>query len=704
MEFFIISMLNGLSYGLLLFMLSSGLTLIFSMMGVLNFAHASFYMIGAYIGYTLNSVLGFWVALLVAPILVGALGAMFERLCLRRVHKFGHVPELLVTFGLSYIVLEVVQLVWGRTAVEFVPPPSLQGPAFTLVQNSLNGLSLVWGAAAPELCSAADAAVRVVCSPFPATRGFMMLVALMMMVGLWLLLKRTRVGLVIQAALTHPEAVEALGHNVPRVFMMVFGVGTGLAGLAGDDTYVVDNTGDRVEENSNEGTADTVEASITYALTANVENLTLTTGAGNINGTGNSLDNTITGNSGDNTLNGDTGADTMAGGAGNDTYIVDNTDDSVTEAANSGTDTVQSSVNYTLGDNLENLTLTGTTATAGTGNTLDNILIANNVGDTLVGLVGNDTLTGGAGNDTLDGGTGNDTMAGGAGNDTYIVDNTGDSVTEAANSGTDTVQSSVNYTLTDNVENLTLTGSATAGTGNALANTLIANNAGDTLSGMAGDDTLTGGTGNDILIGGVGADNLNGGAGTDTASYVGSSSAVIVSLAANAINSGGDAAGDTLSNIENLTGSSNDDTLTGDGGANVLDGGLGNDKLIGGAGNDIYIVNSTGDVITEAAGAGTDTVRISGITSFNLGAIQATNIENLDLKTDTSANNVTLSSSAIKALVNLGNSSILSLSLGSNDSYQIAAESNVFFTDTRGSTTFYSDAAKTAQIAQVIYV
>jgi len=233
MEFFFISMLNGLSYGLLLFMLSSGLTLIFSMMGVLNFAHASFYMIGAYIGYSLNSVLGFWVALFVAPILVGILGAGFERLCLRRVHKFGHVPELLVTFGLSYIVLEMAQLVWGRTAVEFAPPAALQGPAFTLIQNSLNGLSLVWGAAAPELCTAADAAVRVVCSPFPATRGFMMMVALMMMVGLWLLLKRTRVGLVIQAALTHPEAVEALGHNVPFVFMLVFGVGTGLAGLAG---------------------------------------------------------------------------------------------------------------------------------------------------------------------------------------------------------------------------------------------------------------------------------------------------------------------------------------------------------------------------------------------------------------------------------------------------------------------------------------
>jgi branched-chain amino acid transport system permease protein len=233
MEFFFISMLNGVSYGLLLFMLSSGLTLIFSMMGVLNFAHASFYMIGAYIGYSLNEIAGFWVALFVAPILTGLLGAMFERLSLRRVHPFGHVPELLVTFGLSYIVLELVQLVWGRTAVEFVPPALLQGPAFTLVQHSVQGLSLVWGAAASELCASTDAAVRVACTTFPATRGFMMLVALVRMFGLWLLLKRTRVGLVIQAALTHPETAEALGHNVPRVFMTVFGVGTGLAGLAG---------------------------------------------------------------------------------------------------------------------------------------------------------------------------------------------------------------------------------------------------------------------------------------------------------------------------------------------------------------------------------------------------------------------------------------------------------------------------------------
>ncbi len=233
MEFFIISMLNGLSYGLLLFMLSSGLTLIFSMMGVLNFAHASFYMIGAYIGYTLTGILGFWPALLLSPLLVGACGALFERLSLRKVHPYGHVPELLVTFGLSYVVLEVVQLVWGRTAVEFQPPELLRGSAFTLINHSLDGLHMVWGAAPAELCRAADAAVRVVCSPFPATRAFLMLIALLMLVSLWLLLTRTRIGLVIQAALTLPEMAEALGHNVPRVFMLVFGAGTGLAGLAG---------------------------------------------------------------------------------------------------------------------------------------------------------------------------------------------------------------------------------------------------------------------------------------------------------------------------------------------------------------------------------------------------------------------------------------------------------------------------------------
>jgi len=232
MEFFLISSLNGLSYGLLLFMLSSGLTLIFSMMGVLNFAHASFYMLGAYFGYTLESRLGFWPALLLAPILTGAAGAVFESQVLRRVHKLGHVSELLVTFGLSYIVLELVQLLWGRVAVEFNPPAFLQGPVFTLINHGQLGLSLVLGAGG-EICQAGDTAVRIVCTPFPATRAFIMATAVAMVISLWWVLTRTRAGLIIQAALTHPETVETLGHNVPRVFMLVFAMGTGLAGLAG---------------------------------------------------------------------------------------------------------------------------------------------------------------------------------------------------------------------------------------------------------------------------------------------------------------------------------------------------------------------------------------------------------------------------------------------------------------------------------------
>lgn len=213
-EFFTISMLNGVSYGLLLFMLSSGLTLIFSMMGVLNFAHTSFYMLGAYFAYTLSGIIGFWPALFICPVLVGVLGALFERYSLRRVHKYGHVPELLVTFGLSYLILEVVQLVWGRGTVPYALPPSLQGPLFTLYGTQ-----------------------------FPKSRSFVMLVALLMLVAVWLLLTRTRIGLVIQAALKNPEMVEALGHNVPRVFMLVFGGGCALAGLAGvigGNTYVTE--------------------------------------------------------------------------------------------------------------------------------------------------------------------------------------------------------------------------------------------------------------------------------------------------------------------------------------------------------------------------------------------------------------------------------------------------------------------------------
>ncbi len=227
-SFFLISLLNGLSVGLLLFMLASGLTLIFSMMGVLNFAHASFYMVGAYIAYTIAQVGGFWWGLILAPPLVGVLGAAFERYALRRVHKFGHVPELLVTFGLSYIILELVGLIWGRQALNFLPPPALDGPLFTVVDLP-TALQLSWGAP-PPVCKTVAGAI---CTQFPAFRAFGMGIAVLMLVSVWLLFTRTRAGLVIQAALTHPEAAQALGHNVPRVFMLVFGGGTALAGLAG---------------------------------------------------------------------------------------------------------------------------------------------------------------------------------------------------------------------------------------------------------------------------------------------------------------------------------------------------------------------------------------------------------------------------------------------------------------------------------------
>jgi branched-chain amino acid transport system permease protein len=204
MEFFLVSLLNGVSYGLLLFMLTSGLTLVFSLMGVLNFAHASFYMLGAYFAYQVAKWIGFWPALVLAPVLVGALGMAVERWGLRSVHRHGHVAELLFTFGLFYLIEEAVHLLWGRAAVDYRFPPELSGTLF-----------------------------RIYGTDFPVYRGFMMLLAVLMLVSTWLVLTRTRIGLVIQAALTHPETVEALGHDVPRVFMLVFGAGAALAGLAG---------------------------------------------------------------------------------------------------------------------------------------------------------------------------------------------------------------------------------------------------------------------------------------------------------------------------------------------------------------------------------------------------------------------------------------------------------------------------------------
>lgn len=204
MELFLVSLLNGLVYGMLLFMLASGLTLILSMMGVLNFAHASAYMLGAYFAFTISQHIGFWPALVLAPILCGLVGAGIEMFGLRRVHRNGHIAELLFTFGLALIIEKVVQMTWGLIPVPYRIPEGLD---FTLFK--------IYG------------------TNFPAYRAFMLLISALMFGMIWLGLTRTRIGLVIQAALNHPEMVGALGHNVPRVFTLVFAAGTALAGLAG---------------------------------------------------------------------------------------------------------------------------------------------------------------------------------------------------------------------------------------------------------------------------------------------------------------------------------------------------------------------------------------------------------------------------------------------------------------------------------------
>ena len=195
---------NGLLYGMFLFMLSSGLTLIFGMMGILNFAHASFFMIGAYLGFQISSYSNFWIALILAPLMVGIFGALVEKYALRKVHKYGHIAELLFTFGLFYIIEEIVQMTWGKVPVPYRIPESLNFPII-----EISGMS------------------------YPAYSLFRLALSVLIFVAIYKVLAKTKTGLIIKASLTKPEMVAALGHNVPRVFSQVFGFGCGLAGLAG---------------------------------------------------------------------------------------------------------------------------------------------------------------------------------------------------------------------------------------------------------------------------------------------------------------------------------------------------------------------------------------------------------------------------------------------------------------------------------------
>ncbi|HCK83728.1 MAG TPA: hypothetical protein DHW63_04190, partial [Hyphomonadaceae bacterium] len=383
-------------------------------------------------------------------------------------------------------------------------------------------------------------------------------------------------------------------------------------GGEGDDLYIVDNAADFAFEGNVAWGTDLVQASVSYALGQNIDNLTLVGAA--LVGNGNLLANVIVGNAnantlfgmaGNDTLNGAAGADQMFGGLGDDLYIVDNSADFTFEAQSAwGIDTVQTNVDYQLGQNIDNLVLqAGAGALIGRGNLLANTLTGNESANTLFGF---------AGNDTLDGGAGLDQLYGREGDDAYIVDNVGDVVAEAnAAWGTDTIFASVTYFLSPNIEHLTLTGAANInGNGNVLNNSLTGNAGANTLSGQLGNDTLDGGAGADSLFGGEGDDLYI----VDNAGDVGfeASAAWGVDLVQASVSH---TLGTNLDNLTltgasaiNATGNNLANTITGNSGANTLNGLGGADSLAGGAGNDALDGGAGDDAFVFAPGSGSDTV------------------------------------------------------------------------------------------------
>ncbi|MDP3848257.1 MAG: calcium-binding protein [Pseudomonas sp.] len=510
-----------------------------------------------------------------------------------------------------------------------------------------------------------------------------------------------------------------------------------LIGGLGNDTYVTDG-GDTITETSTLLTEiDTVQSSVVYTLGANLEALELT-GSAAINGTGNTLANTLTGNSGANLLNGLTGSDTLIGGLGNDTYVTDG-GDTITETSTLLTeiDTVQSSATFTLGGNLENLTLTGSGAISGTGNALANSIVGNSAAN---------SLTGAAGNDTLNGGSGVDTLIGGEGSDTYVVDSTTDVLSELGTGVTDidTVQSSVTYTLGATLENLLLTGAgAVNGTGNASANSLTGNAGANILNGLAGIDTLIGGLGNDtyivdntsdvvtetstllteidtvqstatftlssnlenltltgsgvvngtgnnlanLITGNAAANVLTGGAGNDTYIVGAGDSVIETSTLTTEIDTVQSSVTFTLgNNIEKLTltgtsvingtGNALANTLTGNGAANVLNGLTGSDTLIGGLGNDTYVTDG-GDTITEASTSLTEVDTVQSSVTYALGA----NLEDLTL-TGSALINGTGNALANRLDGSLNSSANVLTGGAGNDIYVVAAGDTAVETST----------------------
>ena len=469
-------------------------------------------------------------------------------------------------------------------------------------------------------------------------------------------------------------------------------------GGSGDDHYIVEGTAtvhnnggisfgevDQVVEQAGDG-VDNVTANVTYTLGANVENLQLI-GDLDLAGFGNSLNNVIIGNAGDNFLrglegddylNGGEGADFLDGATGNDTYVIDHVNDIVameSPDALGGIDTVISSIGYTLGFTLENLTLTGTAAINGTGNHHDNIIIGNNAANVLIGGAGNDHLIGGDGDDLHDGGFGGDTMAGGDGNDRYLVDHVGDVVIEAAGFGDDMVIARFHHNLAAgaSVETMTtVNASATTAinlTGNELNQSLYGNAGNNILTGLGGADYLVGGLGNDKYY----VDELDFiaesvGGGDDwvfvPGTYVLRDGVEVETLVAvdqnslDPVNLTGNEFGQSLygsQGANSLNGGLGNDYLVGLGGNDFLLGGGGNDNLAGGQGNDLYYVDA-GDAIVETAGEGDDLA--VALQSFALGSGQS--VETLAAAEGTAGINLTGNALAQSLYGNAGNNVLTS--------------------------------------------
>ncbi|MGQ0597916.1 S8 family serine peptidase [Aquabacterium sp.] len=404
-----------------------------------------------------------------------------------------------------------------------------------------------------------------------------------------------------------------------------------LEGAAGDDSYVVDSTSDTVIEYSGQG-KDTVWVNNSYTLGATsdseIEIMRANSSFG-VNMKGNGLNNQIlVGADGEDTLNGGGGTgDSLYGGLGSDTYIANSSNDLVVENANAGTDTLQITYNNTAS--------AASSITIGSGNYLnvENLIVTGTGLYNLNGDAVNNQLTGNASANMLDGGAGADTLIGGAGNDTYIVDDTDDIVSEDANAGTDLVKASATYSMSTNIETLVLTGAEDInGTGNELGNSITGNDGWNTINGGAGADIMIGNLGGDYYIvdndGDVVIENDNGGFDTveSAIDYTLRDNVEDLYLSYNAVKAIR-ATGNDLNN--HLFGNEFDNTLTGGRGDDQLYGAFGNDILIGGEGNDLYSVDSTGDVISEKAAEGTDTVQLDGFVGNNY-TLTAENIEILD--------------------------------------------------------------------------